>query len=100
MAKAGIPKSVRVGGHQVPVSVSEKGKTNFEEADPRAPIKTSPFAELLPASEEWIKKYGGSDVSIVAYNVSVLLKEKKRVKSKTKQKGSAPEQETDPEKRR
>lgn len=70
-----IPKSVRVLGVQHPVSVV-KGKVTTEQTDPLAPIKTSPFTELLPASEEWGKKYGGGDISIVAFNVAEIIKEK------------------------
>ena len=69
-----VPSSVMFHGKQNPVSVDKRGKISIKETDPLAPIKQSPFKELLPATEDWVKEYGGSDVSIVAYNVSVLLK--------------------------
>lgn len=83
MTKAGVPANVLVHGQQCAVDDSRKTKIK----DPLGPIKTSPFKELLPATEEWVKEYGGSDVSIVAFNVSVLLKGKKDAKSKVKSKG-------------
>lgn len=82
-----VPANVMVHGQQNPVSVDKKGNISFKEKDPLAPIKHSPFEELLPATEEWVKKYGGSDVSIVAFNVSEILKGQENAKSKTKRKG-------------
>lgn len=79
-----VPKSVLVQGKQVNVTKDKKGRPVTEIADPRKPIKTSPFDELLPATDEWITKYGGSDVSIVAYNVHLLLKEKNSAEKKDK----------------
>ena len=67
------PKSVMVAGQLVTVNMDEKGKGTTDIPDPRKAIKTSPFSELLPADDAWINKYGGSDVSIVAFNVAVIL---------------------------
>lgn len=83
--KAGVPKNVLVQGQQCPVSVDDKDNVTTALKDPKEPIKNSPYKELLPATEEWVKKYGGSDISIVAYNVSVLL-EKENAKKKAKHK--------------
>lgn len=70
-----LPVSVMVQGRPNPVSLS-KGNIKIEENDPLVNIKRSSFDELLPASTKWVKKYGGSDISIVAYNVHLLMKEK------------------------
>lgn len=72
MTKPRVPANVMVQGQQCPTSV-EGGKIKTEITDPRGPVKHSPYAELLPATDEWITKHGGSDVDIVAYNVSELL---------------------------
>ena len=72
-----VPKNVTVSGVQVPVNVTgpaNKPVFKTEPADPRKPIKTSPYSELMPADDEWVKKYGGSDISIVAFNVAKILK--------------------------
>lgn len=72
-----VPKSVTVSGVQVPVNVTgtpKKPVITTEPADPRKAIKTSPYSELLPANDEWVNKYGGSDNSIVAFNVAEILK--------------------------
>lgn len=72
-----IPKSVMVQGQARPVNVEKvKGsqpRITTEPVDPRASIKHSPFTELLGADDAWINKYGGSDISIVAFNVSKIL---------------------------
>lgn len=77
-----VPANVLVHGKQNPVSVDKQGKISIAEIDPKAPIKHSPYEELLPATEEWVNKYGGSDNSIVAFNVSVLLKGQENGESK------------------
>lgn len=80
------PANVLVQGQQCPTSiVGDKITTKIK--DPLEPIKTSPYPELLPATDEWVKKHGGSDISIVAYNISVLLKGKNDAKNKGKGKG-------------
>ena len=85
-----VPKTVNVSGVQTPVKVTGTIKNpviTTEPVDPRKAIKTSPYSELLPATDEWVDKYGGSDNSIVAFNVAELIKEKAIGKDKTEDSG-------------
>lgn len=93
-----IPKSVMVQGRACLVNVEkvkgDKPRITTEPADPRASFRHSPFTELLPADDAWIKKYGGSDISIVAFNVSKILKilQQNELKEKTDGEEKDPEE--------